>query len=103
MGLEVPVSIVMLVRGVVLIEVSSFVKWDSYSCSNNSSSSWTVLDNSWHGGLKVSGVTVSAIIFFNVMLLVWCVSVWSIVLLSMTAGSRCLTYSPLWDVRCLLV
>ena len=64
------VSIVMLVRSVVPIEVSSFVNWDSYSHSNNSSSSWTVLDNSWHGGLKVSGVTVSAIIFFNVMLLV---------------------------------
>ena len=62
MGSEVPVSIVMLVRGVVPIEVSSFMNWDLYSLSNSSSSFWTVVDNSWCGGLKVSGVTVSAII-----------------------------------------
>ena len=56
MGLDVPVSIVMLVRGVVPIEVSSFANWDSYSCSKASSSCWIVWDNSWWGGLKVSGV-----------------------------------------------
>ena len=63
MGLEVPVSIIMLVRGVVPIEVSSFANCDSYSCSNNSSSFQTAVDNSWCGGSKVSGVTVSTIIF----------------------------------------
>ena len=68
MGSEAPVSIVMLVRGVVPIEVSSFVNWDSYSCSKVLSFCWIVWDNSWQGGLKVSGVTVSAIIFLNVTL-----------------------------------
>ena len=63
MGSEVPVSIVMLSRGVFPIEVSSFANWDSYSCSKVSNSCWIVLDNSWQLGLKVSGVTVSAIIF----------------------------------------
>ena len=70
MGLEAPVSIIILVRGVVPIEVSSFVNWDSYSFSRVLSSCWILLDSSWHGGLKVSGVTVSPIIFFNVTLFV---------------------------------
>ena len=69
MGSEAPVSIVMLVRGVVPTEVSSLVNWDSYSFSKVLSSCWMVLDSSWHGGLKVSGVTVSAIIF-NITLFV---------------------------------
>ena len=63
-----PVSIVMLVKGVVPIEISSFVNWDSYSHNTKSWSFCTAVDSSWHGRLKVSGVTVSDIIFFNVML-----------------------------------
>ena len=77
------------------------MNWDSYSWGNKSRSFCTAVDSSWHGGLKASDVTVSDIIFFNVMLFVWCVSCWSAV--SMTAGSRCPIYSPLWNLRCLLV
>ena len=83
-GLELPVSIVMLVKGVVPIEVSSLVDCDSYSCNNSSRSSCTAAESSWHGGLKVSGVTFSDIIFFSVTLFVWCVSCWSVE--SKTAG-----------------
>ena len=69
-GSEVPASIVMLVKGVVPIEVSSFVNCDSYSCNNSARSFCTAVESSCYGGLKVSGVTVSDIIFFNVMLFV---------------------------------
>ena len=47
-------SIVMLVRGVVPSEVSSFANWDSYSFSRALSSCWILADNLWHGGLKIS-------------------------------------------------
>ena len=64
-----PVSIVMLVKGVVPIEVSFLANCDSYSCSSNSRSFCTTVESSWHGRLKASGVTVSDI-FFNVTLFV---------------------------------
>ena len=59
----VPVSIVMLVKGVVPIVVSSLANSDSYSCSNSLRLSCTAAESSCHGGLKVLGVTVSDIIF----------------------------------------
>ena len=65
-----PVSIVMLVKGVVPIVVSSLANCDSYSCSNNLRLSCTAAESSCHGGLKVLGVTVSDIIFFSVTLFV---------------------------------
>ena len=83
----------MLVKGVVPIVVSSLANCDSYSCSNSLRLSCTAAESSCHGGLKVSGVMVSDIIFFSVMLFVCCVSFQSIE--SKTAGSRCPIYSPL--------
>ena len=65
-----PVSIVMLVKGVVPIVVSSLGNCDSYSCNNNLKLSCTAAESSCHGGLKVLGVTVSDIIFFSVTLFV---------------------------------
>ena len=50
MGSEIPVSIIMLVRGVVPIKVSSFANWDSHSFSRALRSCWIFLDNSWHDG-----------------------------------------------------
>ena len=70
MWLAVPISIVMLVKGVVPIVVSSLANCDSYSCNNNLILSCIGVESSYHGGLKVSGVTVSDIIFFSVTLLV---------------------------------
>ena len=64
----VPVSIVMLVKGVVPIVVSSLVNCDSYSCNNNLRLSCIVAESSCHGGLKLSGVMVSDIIFFSLTL-----------------------------------
>ena len=66
----VPVSIVMLIKGVMPIVVLSLANCDSYSCNNNVRSSCIVAESSCHGGLKVSGVTVSDIIFFSVILFV---------------------------------
>ena len=67
-GSVVPVSIVMLVKGVVPIVVLSLENCDSYSCINNLRSCRTVEESSCHGGLKVLGVTVSDIFFFSVTL-----------------------------------
>ena len=64
-----PVSIVMLVMGVVPIDVSSLADCDLYSCNSNLRLSCIGAESLCHGGSKVSGVTVSDIIFFNVILL----------------------------------
>ena len=53
-GSEVPVSIVMLVKGVVPIEVSSLANCDSYSCNNISRLFCTSVESSCCGRLKVS-------------------------------------------------
>ena len=68
-GLAVPISIVMLVKGVVPIVVSSLANCDSYSCNSSLRLSCIGVESSCHGGLKVSGVMVSDIIFFSVTLL----------------------------------
>ena len=68
-----PVSIVMLVKGVVPI-VSSLANCDLYSCNSNLRLSCIGAESSCHGGSKVSGITVSDIIFFNVTLLALCAS-----------------------------
>ena len=96
-----PVSIVMLVKGVLPIDVSSLANCDL--CSSNSSLRLSCIgaESSCHGGSKVSGVMVSDIIFFNVILLARWVSPTTVE--SNTIGSRCPMYSPLWKVRCLLV
>ena len=88
-----PVSIVMLVKGVVPIVVSSSVNCYSYSCSKSLRLSCTAAESSCCGGLKVSGVMVSDIISFSAMLFVWCVFCWSVG--SKTASLRCPMYSPL--------
>ena len=62
-------SVVMLVKGVVPIDVSSLVNCDSYSCNSNLRLSCIGAESSCHGRSKVSGVMVSDIIFFNVILL----------------------------------
>ena len=69
-GSEVLVSIVMLIKGVVPIVVSSLANCDLYPCTNNLRLSCTAVESSCHGGLKVLGVMVSDIIFFSVMLFV---------------------------------
>ena len=68
-GSAVPISIVMLVKGVVPIDVSSLANCDS--CSSNSSFRLSCIgvERSYHGALKVSDVTVLDIIFLNVILL----------------------------------
>ena len=62
-------SIVMLVKGVVPIDVSSLVNCDSCSSNSNLRLSCIGAESLCHGGSKVSDVTVSDIIFFNVILL----------------------------------
>ena len=50
-----PVSIVMLVKGVVPIDVSSLVNCDSYSCKSNLRLSCISVESSCHGG-SIKGV-----------------------------------------------
>ena len=69
-GLAVPVSIDMLVSVVVPIDVSSCVNCESYSSNKDVRLFCIGVEISWHGGLKVSDVTVLDIILFKVMLLV---------------------------------
>ena len=64
-----PVSIVMLVKGVVPIDVSSLANCDACVSNSNLRLSCIGAESSCHGGSKVSDVTVLDIIFFNVTLL----------------------------------
>ena len=68
-GLAVPISIVMLIKGVVPIDVSSLVNCDSCSSNSNLRLSCIGAKSSCQGGSKVSDETVSDIIFFSVILL----------------------------------
>ena len=74
-GSAVPMSIIMFVKGVVPIDVLSLVNCDSCSSNSNLRLSCIGVESLCQGGIKVSDVTVSDTIFFNVILLAWCVSV----------------------------
>ena len=67
-----PVSIDILVRGAVPIEVSSHANCDSYSFKSASSVAFMYGLILWHGGSNVSSSTCSDIIFLVVTLfIVW--------------------------------
>ena len=100
-GSEVPVSIVISVRGVVPIEVSSCINWESYSFNNVVSLVSTCCFNLWWGGLKVSSSSFSNVILWVVIL--WTVGVSVVWGISSMVGSRWPTYSPLLKAMCLLV
>ena len=68
-GLPVPISIVMLIKGVVPMDVSSLANCDSCSSNSNLRLSCIGVESSCQGGTKVSDVTVLDIIFFSVILL----------------------------------
>ena len=99
---EVQISIVMLVKGVVPIEVSSLANCNSYSCNN----SFKVILYSCREFMVCWVKRVRCNSFrhhFSSMshYLFDVVSCWSVE--SKTAGSRCPMYSPLCNMRCLLV
>ena len=62
-------SIVILVKGVVPIDVSSMANCDLCSSYSNLRLSCIGVESSCHAGSEVSDVTVLDIIFFNVILL----------------------------------
>ena len=64
-----PVSIVMLVKGVVPIDISSLANCDLCSSNSNLRLCCIGAESLCHGGSKVSDITVSDIIIFNVILL----------------------------------
>ena len=74
-GSMLPVSMDILVSVVVPMDVSSCANCESYSSSRAVRLFHDEGDNSWRGGLKVSDVTVSDIIFCKVTLLAGCSSV----------------------------
>ena len=62
---EVPMSVVISVRGVVPMDVSSLANWEAY-CFRSASTLDSVFGLSlWWGGWKVSSCTCSAIIFWS--------------------------------------
>ena len=101
-GAEVPLSIFISVRGVVPMVVSSWANWESYSFSISPSFVSIFYFSLWCGGLKVSGLTFSAIILSRAMLCVVCEPGFTgdCGILSM-GGSICPMYSPLLNVMCL--
>ena len=67
-GSEVPVSIVISVRGVVPMEVSSCANCGSYSFSSSVGFVSIFCFSLWWGGLKMSGLTFSATVLSVVIL-----------------------------------
>ena len=103
-GSEFPVSIVISVRGVVPMEVSSYANWELYSFSGSVSLVSTFCFSIWWGGLKVSSSTFSAVILYVVILCIvgasGCAGDCGI---SSLGGFIYPTYCPLLNVICLLV
>ena len=101
---QVPVAIVISVKGVVPMEVSSCANCESCSFSSSVSFVSIFYFSLWWGGLKVSGSTFSAIILSMVILCIVAASLFAEDCnIASMGGSRCPTYSPLLNVMCLLV
>ena len=92
-GSVLPVLMVISMRGVVPMDISSLANWEAYSFRSASSLDSTLDLILWQSGLKVSGSTCSAIIFWRVILFIEWASGWvwicvSLITLSSMAGSK---------------